>query len=370
MRLISLTGGIVVLLIVLGAIANLQGNYHVSAQSAHPTASPVSATEEELRDAGDTLTTEALLEAAEAEYAMVQEGQQEPDIALLGVADVKVFYWRQDNATPTRMIRSSDGICLLRSVQGRFRGDGEKVAIANRGGYWWLEGKSKQTGIVAASTCVPFSAIKRSHSLIYSIKPAFVWFRAGDCPPRIACGRPTGHEVVLGSATDFCYLTGMGGHFRGGGEWVGINERNGRWYLQVNTKIERAYIRAEAGCISFAGDRSQYVTGPHTWVRGASRVNIADADIAFCGLSQIQGSYQSGGDQAYIYEARRSITKSDLYVFGHTNSNHNNRVTARCYSFDQRLNTSPVTPIPTPTLTRRFRVYSPLILSNSGFSAD
>jgi hypothetical protein len=319
-----------------------------------PTATPSST--------DDTLAAEALFEAAEAEYATVQPEEHETNPTLQGVADAEVFYWSQDNASPTQMIRSSEGICLLRSVQGRFRGHGEKITITNRAGYWWLEGESHQTGVAATATCVPFSAIKRSHPITYSTRPAYVWFRGGSCPPLVACGLPTMNEVVLGPTTSFCYLTGMGGHFRGGLEWIRIKERNGLQYLQVNTDIERGYIRAEAGCISLAEDRSQRVTGPTTWLGGTRAVELIPPDVAFCGFSQIQGAYQNARDLAYV---RGNRSRQFVGGYKYTTSKYNNSVTARCYLFDQRtfplpVTPSPVTPQPNPD-PQGFRLYLPLV---------
>jgi hypothetical protein len=291
--------------------------------------------------------------ASAAVQGEVQKTTQESDAALQAVQGVQTYFWHQTFGMPIRMIRSNDGICYLTLVRGRFRGAGEKVTIANRDGYWWLEGESKQEGVAAEATCVPFFTIKRSHPLRYTVRPAIVWLRAGECPPLIACGYLTEYGVTIAPISDYCYLTGMGGHFRGGGEWVGILHTTRGWYLMVKTGVEGGYIRAEAGCISLVGNPNQRVSGPRTWARGASPVSLAGTDAAFCSLSRVQGSYQSERDRAYIFAA-----ESNWYIYGRTDSDKNNSATARCYYYDQRPSISSPAPTPTPKV---FRIYLPVL---------
>jgi hypothetical protein len=256
----------------------------------------------------DVPAIEPTFGASAAMQGEVQITTQESDAALQAVLGVQTYFWHQTFGTPIRMIRSNDGICYLTLVRGRFQGAGEKVTIANRDGYWWLEGESKQEGVAAEATCVPFFTIKRSHALRYTIRPAIVWLRAGECPPLIACGYLTEYGVTIAPISDYCYLTGMGGHFRGGGEWVSILHTTRGWYLMVKTGVEGGYIRAEAGCISLVGNPNQRVSGPRTWARGASPVSLAGTDAAFCSLSRVQGSYHSVAFPEYRARIRASAT--------------------------------------------------------------
>jgi hypothetical protein len=302
----------------------------------------------------DIPTIEPTFGESAADQAEVQVVTQEPDAAPQAVAGVQTYFWHQSFIRPVRMIRSNSGICFLTQVRGRFRGAGEKVTIVNRDGYWWLEGESKQAGVAAQATCVPFSAIRHSHTLRYSVKPAFVWARANECPPILPCDSWAQHQVPLGSPSDFCYLTGMGGHFRGGGEWVAIVNRNGTLVLVVETIVDGGYIRAEAGCISLIRNPNQRVSAPRIWERGSGPVSLVGTDAAFCGLIGVQGRYQSERDRVEIF-----TTGNSRYLYGYTDSDKANLARAHCYYYDQLPRVPSPTPAPAPP--RLFRVRLPIM---------
>jgi hypothetical protein len=49
---------------------------------------------------------------------------------------------------------TSDRVCALTTVRGRFRGAGESVTVFQTAGSWWLSGTSQQTGVYAEANCL------------------------------------------------------------------------------------------------------------------------------------------------------------------------------------------------------------------------
>lgn len=66
------------------------------------------------------------------------------------------FAWSQGRPW-TWMTKTSDGICTLTGLSGKFAGAGESVEIGEVNGYWVLRGTSMQQGVAATAQCVPFS---------------------------------------------------------------------------------------------------------------------------------------------------------------------------------------------------------------------
>ena len=65
------------------------------------------------------------------------------------------FYWKQGQS-PVQMIPTSQGICYLTYVRGKFEGTRESVSITQDNGHWYLSGDSRQVAVKAGAACWKF----------------------------------------------------------------------------------------------------------------------------------------------------------------------------------------------------------------------
>ena len=106
----------------------------------------------------------------------------------------------------------------------------------------------------------------------------------------VAAGGETCHSssrfLDLWGLDSFCYLTGMGGAFNGGGELISVNAwAPDHWYMMVSTQVVGATITGEAGCLALAGGigvcaQPTWCTGTHGR-KGQPFVQLPNADQAF-----------------------------------------------------------------------------------------
>jgi hypothetical protein len=75
--------------------------------------------------------------------------------------------WSQGNPQ-TWMMKSSEGVCMLTGIGGKFAGAGERVEIVEDSGYWVLRGQSMQHGVQATAQCVPYSQLVLSAPILIS----------------------------------------------------------------------------------------------------------------------------------------------------------------------------------------------------------
>ena len=65
------------------------------------------------------------------------------------------FSWEQGQS-PVQMIPTSQGICYLTYVRGKFEGIRESVSITQDNGHWYLSGDSRQEAVKAGAACWRF----------------------------------------------------------------------------------------------------------------------------------------------------------------------------------------------------------------------
>jgi len=71
--------------------------------------------------------------------------------------EVTSYTWRRGDA-PVKMIHKSEGFCLLTGIGGGFHGGGEQVEIAlGVDDFWYLRGKSQQSGTFGEAIAVRFA---------------------------------------------------------------------------------------------------------------------------------------------------------------------------------------------------------------------
>jgi hypothetical protein len=222
-------------------------------------------------------------------------------------AGVRYYAWNQYQGFPTVMMPVSEGICFLQGVTGKFRGGGENVWVRNNGSNWELNGTSLQQDVSARAMCVPFSAIQgadQGFSYLKGTASAWVTNRP-ECSWWESCNPHAGQAQALFGRDGFCYLTGMGGRFDGGGESVQVHALNpARWELFASTMAWSGYIRGEAGCIALHGHSSLRTTNivrRYGWLQGEPFRQLPNADEAFCVLSLIQGRFAGWGETVEIY---------------------------------------------------------------------
>ncbi len=242
-----------------------------------------------------------------------------------------VDVWSQYDQYPRRMMRVDDGFCYLTAVHGNFRGGGEVVRIWNQDGYWMLGGQSGQQDVTGVATCVSYSSIQGS--IGRSMDSSWTWIEANTCPWLLACGINNTNSVELGKRGDFCYLTGMGGRFDGGGEDIDIRSTyDGIPILHVKTLVERGYIYGAAACIrpnAAPSGYSRYITSPATWNQGEKFVRLMKGTEGFCTFTEIHGGFYGNGEEVAIFYN----SEDGFWYLGGRSQQDGVGATARCFVY-------------------------------------
>ena len=143
-------------------------------------------------------------------------------------------------------------------------GGGEAIAVATGPDSWWyLNGKSQQW-CRAQAIAAESEDIKLSPTLTVVWKPA------------------NGRVRVINGQKGFCYLSGICGALRGGGEAVHITlEQDGWWYISGKSRI---FLHAMATCVPWPPHRLQPKVTFFTWRRGDQPVKMIPKNEGFCVL--------------------------------------------------------------------------------------
>jgi hypothetical protein len=137
------------------------------------------------------------------------------------------FSWYQGTEAAT-MGPARDRVCFLTRIQGHFDGAEEAVHARVIDGTWVLDGRARHGGVGVHARC-----LRLASDDLYS--EAHRWEQGKEA-------------TDLGSAEDrACFLTGMQGRFEGGGEWVLVTVRDGRWILDGAS--QQAGVGATARCV-------------------------------------------------------------------------------------------------------------------------
>lgn len=84
-------------------------------------------------------------------------GQAVVSESLRGDAVLERHTWHQSNDnSPKRMLSTSEGICFLTRVSGKFEGEGEWLKVYPENGQWMFAGRSAQAGIQGDARCWRF----------------------------------------------------------------------------------------------------------------------------------------------------------------------------------------------------------------------
>ncbi len=132
--------------------------------------------------------------------------------------DMRQSTW-QTGMAPVRLLHQADGFCFLAAVSGSFQGDEGVGVTLGQDGYWYLAGESgrKVVGIAVAMRTLAAGSFRAE------VKE-YRW-SSGDKPVK-----------MIAKSEGFCYLSMVGGGFRGFGEeakvYVGPDDY---WYLDGKT---------------------------------------------------------------------------------------------------------------------------------------
>lgn len=114
------------------------------------------------------------------------------------------FEWAA-GGPPVRMIARDEGLCVLAGLSGRFLGGAESVRVwLGPDGFWYLQGRSAGIPVAATALAIPIEDPRWRDAEIEE----HVW-RSGGPPIR-----------MLRKEEGFCFLSGIGGGLRGGGDLV------------------------------------------------------------------------------------------------------------------------------------------------------
>lgn len=201
----------------------------------------------------------------------------------------QVFSWSQGQ-NPTYMMDSNDGVCFLRSVQGKFEGRGESVQVYLDSNQWFLGGTSRAVGVRGQATCVSWAEVGATRE---NLDGPYYW-RQRQAGVRMT---PVDSSV--------CFLSGVSGKFEGSGEFLQIYNDNVNWRLG-GASLQQG-LNARAYCINSLETRSR-LTSQSYWWRGQEPVAMSYADKGTCFLTQMTGEFEGRGDRIRIYQVENFRT--------------------------------------------------------------
>ena len=153
------------------------------------------------------------------------------------------YSWTTGQASPVSLGSSYSRMCWFSRIAGLFGAPGDVVSLTSNGYDHFLNGAS------AGIRLIHNGQAKCAETDAYLMTEA-QWFQ-GQGP------------VDLGPANDrVCFLTGVGGRFVGGGEYVQTTIRNGEWFLEGGSQQTGVNARAMCyGLLHYSGEGNVLSTG-------------------------------------------------------------------------------------------------------------
>lgn len=203
--------------------------------------------------------------------------------------------WTQGVSPAQVDTHMSNGFCYLSKIGGSFRGNSEAVWLDNPGAGWQLYGTSRQGGVTATASCIPYAALKHGDlfSEVYNSNFGTGWVSTSG--------------TVYGSASQFCYLIGFRGETNGNSEGAALVPVANGWQLRlahssgtgISAKV--ACIARISGGISLA-ENTNFAPNPSDCSFGScnSTFVIAHGAPNFCVLNSLFGRLRGGGEYASV----------------------------------------------------------------------
>jgi hypothetical protein len=85
----------------------------------------------------------------------------------------------------------------------------------------------------------------------------------------------------------YCFLTGLGGRFAGGGEWIAVRPSNGNWIVEGSSL--QVGVHARARCLSWGPELPYAVESPRRWTHTTGDVLLGSSGDRFCALVEVAG---------------------------------------------------------------------------------
>jgi hypothetical protein len=297
----------------------------------------------------------------------------------------KAATWTQDNQNIS-LADSSTNFCYLSGVTGNFVGGGEWVRVwsgdtnlggvmgtgAGASGSWWVGGGSLQQGVGASAICLPYSTFKQEPGA-GSVNNWTGWasedtgivgpFGTPTCDTAFLFIPLGCHEVIgqvqgaVWQGDSMVTLSGITGEFRGGGEWVEIDQATSGTAFNTFTVTAQSYNGVGAWAQPFFVGIPQSGFNPSFYGPNAGPATAANAGVfevdsgagfpgqsntiamaptskAICYLSKISGAFAGGGEAVQI--GTTQMDGGEFWTLT-VNSQQQNGTSAqaRCYALDQ-----------------------------------
>jgi hypothetical protein len=192
------------------------------------------------------------------------------------------FFTWQTGAAPTPMGRAENRACYLTGMSGAFQGAGDEIRamIDPATNNWVLTGTAESGhALKATARCFTTEALGAEGK----------WSQ-GDAP------------VQIGVQEDACFITGVGGHFEGGGEEVTINETfnqgSGASMTTLTGSSQQAGVHVFGRC---SRNARSFSPGRSVWTQGDASVPMAFiSQFPVCSLFAVSGKFEGGGESVQI----------------------------------------------------------------------
>ena len=204
-------------------------------------------------------------------------------------------------------------ICVLTRVTGKFRGGGEAVRLERLpNGDYTLHGSSQQEGLGAQAYCFSASQIQGTNNSVWDVHDIVTgWVKSGSG----SCEDAPVSRKVMPNGKWFSLISGMSGEFKGGGEYIQVNQSRSleeHSEFSAHSCADDGYVRGWAMSF-YVGDMSKVLfDGPEFVVNdGAQAQNstpnslpMAPVDSSICGFTFISGQFDGGGEYVEIRPLR------------------------------------------------------------------
>lgn len=190
---------------------------------------------------------------------------------------------------------TTEGLCFLTEVSGKFRGLAEGITLEARDGHWWLSGRSRQTGVGAVARCVTWASFQGIDTPVIN-NPAGTSVQAQG---------GISNQTPLTYSRQLVILSGVGGKFRGGAEtaqvWAPPEESNG-WRVGASSYQPGHPVYAQAISVSLGTTGRARIVTHATWRQGEAPVTLMPVSIGVCYLAGMAGRFEGDGETVRVTE--------------------------------------------------------------------
>lgn len=209
-------------------------------------------------------------------------GASSEDVASINQSLTYTSHSWNQGSLPTPMGSTTNRVCFLSAIRGKFAGSGEWVHARINGAQWELTGASQQTGVGADAVCIT----RAPGATPVTYTPTEFRWSQGQAEPT--------HMILWEEGA--CFLTRVGGKLAGSGEKIRTRTIGSDWYLDGTS--QQTGVHGRARCVYDVNvdiEKSWHVSQGSPSITLLKVTNTQSATV--CPFVRVQGAFQGGGEK-------------------------------------------------------------------------